>query len=118
MLTAHQENERTLARLVGISEEEAAQRLAFKVRVRVCDSASQDFASHLRALLGFTLHVVGAGEPADLELAINGEPSGDTPVALVVRIDDRGMRIVQDVAEIGANPAAPPHDLCAKLAAC
>ena len=58
MLTAQQENERTLARLVGISEEEAAQRLAFKVRVRACDSASQDFATHLRALLGFMIAAI------------------------------------------------------------
>ena len=118
MLTARRENERMLARLVGISEEEAAQRLAFKVRVRACDGAAQAFAVHLRALLGFTVNVVGDGEVADLELAVNGQALGDTPVVLVASIDDKGMRINQNASNLGEQTGSPPHDLCAKLAAC
>lgn len=117
MLTPRQENERTLARLVGISEEEAAQRLDFKVRVRACDAASQGFVSHLKALLALTLHVVGDAEPADLDLGINGPAAPDVATALVACIDDKGLTIAAGPAGATA-PLPPPHDLCAKLAAC
>lgn len=117
MLTARRENERTLARLVGISEEEAAQRLAFKVKVRALDDASQAFAGHLRELLAFTLDVVGDAEPADLELAVNGHASDAAAHALVARIDEAGLCITYGRTDL-APVTMPPHDLCAKLAAC
>lgn len=118
MLTARQENERTLARLLGISEDEAAERLAYRVRVRASDDASQGFAAHLKALLGFTLHVVGDTEPADLDLAINGAVAPDVPTPLAARIDDKGLVISAGSSTASGMAAATPHDLCAKLAAC
>lgn len=118
MLTARQENERTLARLVGLSEEEAAERLGFRVRVRACDAASQAFVGHLKALLGLTLQVVEDADAADFDLAVNGCAATDVPTALVARIDAEGLTIC-DRSGVGSDAgAAAPHDLCAKLAAC
>lgn len=117
MLTARQENERTLARLLGISEEQAAQHLAYKVRVRAGNAAAQGFVAHLKALLGFTLIVVGDTEPADLDLAVNAVAALDVATALVACIDDKGLRIAATIDTEG-RAAAGPHDLGAKLAAC
>lgn len=117
MLTPRQENERTLARLVGISEDEAARRLDFKVSVRHEGRAAEGFARHVTGLLALTLQVVPQDEPADLELAINATPRGTGHLALSTAINDQGMRV-------GAPDQMPPpdgrapHDLKAKLAAC
>jgi hypothetical protein len=118
MLTARQENERTLARLVGISEDEAARRLDFKVSVRREGRTSEGFARHVTGLLALTLQVVAQDEPADLELAINAAPRGTGRLALSARIDDEGMRLGAPDGCVPAPDGPAPHDLKAKLAAC
>lgn len=118
MLTARQENEKALARLAGISEEEASRRLDFKVAVRGEGAAALALAGHVAQLLAFTVEVVGTDEHADLELAINVEPSGHAPRALSIAIDENGMNIFGEESGKPASDRNVPHDLAAKLAAC
>ena len=116
MLTASQENERTLARLVGISEEEAAARLAFKVAIDCAGSSCAAFGRYLRDLLAFTLDVVDDPARADLVVAINMPPEAVPAQALRIVIDDE--RIIITRADGAQVRDSAPHDLCAKLAAC
>lgn len=116
MLTARQENERTLARLAGISEDEAASRLAFKVAIRSGDASGHGFVRHLADLLGFTLDVVDEGANADLVVAVNAPDREADERTLHVAID--GTRMLVARAPTAPGQCSAPHDLSAKLAAC
>lgn len=114
MLTARQENNRTLARLAGISEDEAASRLSFKVAIHCSSDSGAGFTSHLRRLLAFTVEIVDAPECANLVVAVNA-PAYDAS-HLHIAITDSAL-------VVGRTPSASmfdtaPHDLSAKLAAC
>lgn len=116
MLSARQENERTLARLAGISEDEAAARLSFKVAIQCADDAGLGFCHHLRALLAFTLQVVDEPDSADLIVAINASAPVASRLSLHVAITNDLMTITGAPIPLTSNLV--PHDLCAKLAAC
>lgn len=116
MLTARQENERTLARLAGISEDEAAARLSFKAAVQCAGNTGLAFSRHLRGLLAFTLEVVDEPEAADLIVAVNASTSETSHATLYVTITNEALTIAR--APTAQTSQRAPHDLSAKLAAC
>ena len=77
MLNAKEENRKALASLLGIDEEEAAEKLQTKVVVTVAAPAAAAFASDLSQLIGKTLQVVSADAGPDIEIALGGP--GSTP---------------------------------------
>jgi hypothetical protein len=118
MLSARQENERTLARLTGISEDEAAERLAFNVSIRTDSDHSCAFGQHVRSLLALTLTIADEQERADLEIALDGQASGTARQTLFAHIDAEQMVISREPPATITKAPTKPHDLHAKLAAC
>lgn len=86
-LTSDQENAKALAALLGIAEEEAAQRLRFRVAVTCSPTQerSRDLAGHVAALLARTIEYAG---PADggafvLEIVIGqAQPATTAPLRI------------------------------------
>lgn len=62
-MTPERENELMLARILGISEGEAVQRLSRKVAITSGDGEARIFAQEVVELLGRTLTVTRAGKP-------------------------------------------------------
>jgi molybdopterin/thiamine biosynthesis adenylyltransferase len=73
-MTAKLENQRTLGLLLGIDEEQAAQRLEACVKITASERA-MPLAAELAALLERTVRVAGNGDPVALEVVIDC-PSG------------------------------------------
>jgi hypothetical protein len=81
MLTAQEENEHTLMGLLGLSEEQAAQKLGFKVTV-TGPAIAQPLVDDISALLTRTLEIVAPSAKPDLELAIGWPPVSGAPIVL------------------------------------
>lgn len=92
MLSQAEENLYTLMHLTGISEEQGAVLLGYKVRVISADSGDLPLlAFDVRRLLERTVAVVGADEACDLELAIGVDPIADRAICL--GLSDSAMEI-------------------------
>lgn len=116
MLTREQENARTMARLLGISDEDAVERLTKRVVISASDPVGEVFASYIRRIAGLTIIVVDS-EPADLAVAINGTPAADAPTVLHMRIDGDGLAVSLSPLAESSNAVAPP-DIGLRIAAC
>jgi hypothetical protein len=114
-ITPAQENERMLARLTGISEEQAAAKLNRTVVITHGDGAAF-FAQELRAQLERTVHVTARGD-CDLEVAIHAAPAASTGNRLYVALDAESISISQSPGTAGAT-AVPLHGLQTMIAAC
>lgn len=86
-ITPAQENERTLARLLGIGEDEAAARLAQTVAITSGDGITALFAAELADQLGRTVTIAGDGAPIDIEVVIGTAPAREAPKRLFVTLD-------------------------------
>jgi hypothetical protein len=77
-LTPQRENARTLAALLGIEEEDAAERLHVRIGVTFnrANSADSELAEHVIAMLSRTVEWAGAsdGRPCALEVVIGSSP--------------------------------------------
>lgn len=115
MLSAGQENERSLARLLGLEEDQAAERLAARVAITAGPYAAQ-FADHLRHLLSFTLTLALPGEPADVEVIIGAAPERAARVTIAATTDGERMSLLRS--------SSPPTNwvelpgLTSKICAC
>lgn len=91
MLNAKEENRKALASLLGIDEEEAAEKLQTKVVVTVADPAAAAFADDLSQLIGKTLQVVGTDADPDIEISLGGPASTGAPVRMVASMRGDGL---------------------------
>lgn len=114
-ITPAQENERTLARLLGIGEEQAAQRLAQSVVVTAYGEAGVAYGRELTDQLERTIHVQPEGNSADLEVVIGGEARGIAKKTLFVAINSDTVVISRASA---TSPAASLHGVQRVIGAC
>jgi hypothetical protein len=117
MTTPAQENERTLARILGIGEAAAASRLARSVAIVAAEGPARLLGAELAAQLERTIHVVPAGEDVDLEVAIHAAPSGNAKTTLYVTIDADAVAISARLPPQWKPPAAL-HGVQEMIAAC
>lgn len=117
-MTPEHENVKTLARLTGISEEDAAQRLRFRVRVSAANGVSVLFAGYLARIVGLTVDVVGDGQTCDLAVAVNSVPEADAPLSLTVTLTTGGMTIHKNPRPQFPSDDVSVPDLALKIAAC
>ena len=116
MITAQQENARTLASAIGVDEEEASERLNRLVVVTVApDDSNRHWAGEINALLERTLHTTfEPAEDACLELVVG-------PVAPRTRLRLLFASIDATKAVVSLQPSsvstAVPHHLLAAVAA-
>jgi hypothetical protein len=103
-ITPAQENERTLAQLLGIGEEQAAQRLAQSVTISAYGDEAKKFAQELKDQLGRTIHVQPDGHDADLEVVIGGTPRGLAKKTLFVAITADAVTISRASAVTAPTP--------------
>jgi len=92
-VTPAQENERTLARLLGIGEEEASARLAQTVAITAGDGLAAPFAAELADQLGRTVTIAGDGAPSDIEVVIGTAPGREAPKRLFVTLDAESVSL-------------------------
>ena len=114
-LTPAQENERTLARLAGITEEQAAVKLDRSVAV-TSSAAAAPFAQELSAQLERTIHLATDGT-CDLEIVIDAAPLTQAEKRLYVALHEDRVEISTDPLPSSAA-AAPLHGLQTMIAAC
>ncbi len=116
-MTPAQENERMLARVLGISEDEAATKLSRSVAITAAGGEAAVFAAELKAQLERTITVVGLGEPSDLEVTIHAPPQHAAPKTLTVAIGANEVAIGQNPVQDAAAPE-PLHGVQRVLSAC
>lgn len=93
MLNATEENRKALASLLGIDEEEAAEKLQTKVAVTVADPAGAAFAADLSELIGKTLQLVDADANPDIEITVGGPASTGAPVKMTASMLRDGLTV-------------------------
>jgi molybdopterin/thiamine biosynthesis adenylyltransferase len=116
-ITAKQENARTLARLAGVSEEAAAEKLLFRVRIHSSEGFSDEFARYLTSIVGLTLEVSSTEQTPDLEVFINRPSQGGVVPSIAIVVDSKTMTISQSELDYRLSECAPPP-LALKIAAC
>jgi hypothetical protein len=93
MITPAQENERMLARMLGIGEDQAAARLAQTFAVTAASGEATRFAGELVAQLERTITLAQPQGRCDLEVVIHTEPSRDTANRLFIQIGTDGVAV-------------------------
>jgi E1 N-terminal domain/ThiF family len=116
-MTPAQENERMLARVLGISEDEAATKLSRTVAITAGHGEAAAFATELTAQLERTITIAGPGEPCDLEVTVHAPSMRGAPKTLAVVIRADMVAIGRDITEQGAA-ANQLHGVQRVLAAC
>lgn len=117
MLNASRENAKTLAALLGQTEDEAAKKLDQRVLVTVRPGAASQFARDLSALLERTLLVVEEPGACDLEIALGCSPVSNAVVKLVVEVDAARMTIAREASAGGPQWESVPG-LTRRISAC
>lgn len=102
------ENQRMLARLVGIDEEEAAKRLEKVIKVS-CSAAAQPLAEELTLQLERTVSIAENDEPFDLEVVIDCQPSSEGQCIFVAGTADTLVISSNKLASSGGVFAALPR---------
>ena len=105
-LTPDQENAKALAALLGIEEEEAAQRLHFRVAVNFdpANETSRALATHVIAMLRRTIEYAGGPDPGAFTVeVIFGSRAPATSAPLRVYVGQHGSDFVVD----GNAPLSP-----------
>lgn len=117
MSNAQQENARMLASLIGVHEDEAAERLNRTVLITsALDEKSQNWAIEIRALIERTVNVaIDPAVKAAVELVV-GDAEGRGSVPRIYASIDRQKAVV-DTAPVRVSGSAP-HGLFAAIAAC
>ena len=101
MITPAQENERMLARLLGISEDQAAEKLNRRVAITHGDGAAALFGKELAEQLGRTIHI-GDGGACDLEVVVNAFPVRPVKERLFITLDESFI-------SVSATPVPPSN---------
>lgn len=117
MSNAQQENARMLASLIGVHEDEAAERLNRTVLITsALDEKSQNWAIEIRALIERTVNVaIDPAVKAAVELVV-GDAEGRGSVPRIYASIDRQKAVV-NTAPVRVSGSAP-HGLFAAIAAC
>jgi molybdopterin/thiamine biosynthesis adenylyltransferase len=116
MITPAQENERMLARVLGVAEDAAAARLSRTFAVTAGPGEAALFAEELTAQLERTICHVPAGDQADLEIVIGTEPSCVAAERLFVTIGTNAVAISRQPGPSG--PSTSLHGVQRMIAAC
>jgi E1 N-terminal domain/ThiF family len=114
-ITPAQENQRTLARLVGVDEDQAAERLDRTVII-THDEAAAAFAQELRAQLDRTIRIAD-GSDGDLEVIIGRVPAVSAARRLYATLADDRVCLSDKPLPAGTGPA-DLHGVQAVIAAC
>ena len=117
MITPAQENERTLARILGIGEDQAAARLAQTFRVTAREGEPTHFAREMVAQLERTITHASDLDRCDLEIAVHAEPKGSARQHLYVQIDGDAVSIARQ-PHPKPVPPADLHGVQRMIAAC
>lgn len=116
MITPAQENERMLANILGISENEAAERLDRKVVITYGDGPAQQVAQEIKEQLERTIHIVEDGD-ADLEIIVDASPRLEAGKQLFVSLEANQASISTAPPAKAANTVAV-HGLKRVITAC
>ena len=116
-MTPAQENERMLARVLGIGEDAAAAKLARTVAITAAHGEAAAFAAELKAQLERTITIAGPGESSDLEVTIHAPAVRNAPKTLAVVIGADMVAIGLSLAEY-AIASDQLHGVQRVLAAC
>ena len=116
MITPAQENERMLARILGIGEDEAAQRLKQRFCVTAGEGEAARFGSELVALLERTITHAPDTDGCDLELVIHAEPRRKARDQLYLRIEPDAVAVSRQPQAQGI--AADLHGVQRMIGAC
>ena len=114
-ITPAQENQRMLARLVGIDEDQAAERLDRNVVISH-DGGAAAFAQELRAQLERTIRVADGGD-CDLEVVVGTAPATSAPRHLHVTLAVDRVCLSDSPLPASAGPVAL-HGVQTMIAAC
>ena len=115
-ITPAQENELTLARLIGVRENQAAERLNRRVTITHGGASAALFAQELREQLVPTVNVT-VGGTCDLEVVIDAAPLAPAVKRLFVALQQDSVSISKSPGPPGAR-ATPLHGLQTTIAAC
>jgi molybdopterin/thiamine biosynthesis adenylyltransferase len=114
-ITPAQENERTLARLLGIGEDQAAKRLAQTVAITAGDGVAARFGMELTEQLAPTIaNGVGA---CDIEVVIGAAPAREAPKRVFITLDADSVTL-SNAAPSQIAPATDLHGLQILIGAC
>lgn len=110
------ENARMLAALLGVDEDEAAERLQRRVLVTAAEGSPTDWAGEIAALLDRTVVLTDDPAAADVELLVGGAAPRSAAPSVYAAIDaERAVISRTPVTGLDANP---PHPLFAMICAC
>ena len=115
MITPAQENERMLARLLGIGEDDAAARLAIRFCITAAPGEATLFGSELTALLERIITHAPDGR-CDLEIVIHAAPERHARHQLYVHIDADSVSLSRQPQTQAVAPGL--HGLQRMIAAC
>ncbi len=101
MITPAQENERMLARLLGIGEDEAAARLTRTFAVTASPGEATPFADELIAQLERTIANAAPEGRCDLEIVIDAKPTREAAIRLYIQINPDAVAISRQPASNG-----------------
>ena len=118
MITPAQENERRIARELGITEEDAASVLAQRIAITAGEGEASLFAAELKAQLERTIHVVSGPGDCDLEIVIHASKARSAAKNLSVLIEGDVVTVSSESLGSRTVPAASLHGVQRVLAAC
>lgn len=116
-ITPAQENERTLARLLGIGEDEASARLAQTVAITAGDGLAALFATELADQLSRTVTIASDCAPGDIEVVIGAAPARQAPKRLFVTLDAEAV-FLSSAAPSRVAPGTILHGVQVVIGAC
>lgn len=116
MMDAKRQNAMALASLTGLSEDEAARKLDFRVRITGDGEPATTFCGYLHRIAGLTVEVITEG-PCDLAIAVNGAAPVTAAKTLYIRIDAESLIVSETPPALEAHGGAPP-DIGLRIAAC
>ncbi len=120
-LTCDQENAKMLAALLGIEEDEAAQRLKLRIAINFdpADAAAQELAAHIAAMLGRTVEYAGVPDQnaCAVEIVIGPRAAVTNAAARVYAGEDGRDFVIREDAPLPQSYLSTPRPLLV-IAAC
>lgn len=117
MITPAQENQRTLARLLGIAEDEAATRLAQTVALTAGDGLAAQLATELADQLARTITIAAGTRGCDIEVVIDAEPTREAAERVFVSLDAESISL-SSTAPSRVVPGTDLHGVQIVIGAC
>jgi hypothetical protein len=113
-VTPQRENQLTLARILGVSEDEAAVKLEKRIAVTSSSHEAAALAADVRQYIERSVALSKSGDPADLEILIGADPRIRSDVKLFVSLSSAGI----SVGSAGPSHIDDCHPLLSAIAAC